>query len=411
MNICLSVCIKHQEADWLTPPLSDVLRRCFIELVPAESSDELLVMTDSGAVEKLAGDCGVTRVRRVSIDPGMDREVQLADALVQWFGADEPVAVLDHKNPMLTSEALDSARQEFNRNTALPLVSVTCPEDHPVQLRELIEVVDAGMMVFFDDGANADKAIDDGFRITRKFPFDWRTVAAATEGVRLFAPHEDGLVESEGAAYSHEIWIREDVDMARIAYDGRDIEPGVPGLAVGEGVSALSEAIDGQFCFRPAVRDVRVSLVPFSETGINDSVGFSLTDTDGEITLSMPERGVSGFIYSVEKVSGEGDFDYQRFFSPSNGMWKIDTQRGKNGDKLYGRQSFPDVYELDRTVFMGTPSQLRSLTTAFAEGKLRGIVLWDNPIVIRTQIDFIRYKVRMREAAGLGARQVKHDET
>nr|WP_287411764.1 hypothetical protein [Pseudodesulfovibrio sp.] len=354
-------------------------------------------------MEELVRKAGSTSVLRMGSEgAGLTRE-QTADKIENLFGTKTPVTVLDHRNPLLTASLLMDAVEKYFEDSQSPLVSTVTPDDHPVQLRTLYNVVDVGMIHLLDTDVQAIETLPVPFHqapaVTKPFYFDWRIVENSDLENVVYLAGENGLVlfTAEDVDSWSEVWIKESSTTARIALAKR--QPEVCGH--------VSSSV-GSYCHRGVFREGNelflygeednsmMQLVPFTREGLDSEFPVHISLRSVKTRIGEFESSVSGFAYTVQQSSQGGQYTHESLYSPANGCWCARTQRDNEGCKLSGRQRFPSIFQVDPSLFIGTVEQLRHLNDLLSSARVRGFELGNYSCLIQNPIDILRYTARFR---------------
>lgn len=385
--------------DWECEPLLGMLERMVRELASLPLSYKLWMLTDSALIEGMAHKAGAGRILLAETAGGGWARAPLADFAEERFGLEAPVLLLDQRNPMLTAAALQEAAELYLRAGGAPVVSVTTPEDHPVQLRTLYNVTDTGLLHLLDPAPPA--AI--GCRaqaVSASFWFDWRIAGGGEPDDALFRAAGNLLVPIglEGPACGESVWLKDGPASARVAFG-----QAVPAWACGFAMSAngpmfLSRAEGKLFLHCKQEDNTLMRLVPFTNAGLLHEKHVLVTLGGTPVCLGEFQADITGFVFTAQQAVQGGPYGQETMFSPDRQHWCAKTQRSADGRKLFGRQSFPTTYQVDPSLFVGTAAQLRSLPELLGQGAVRGFDLGCGPCLVQSPIDLLRHAARNRAA-------------
>ena len=385
--------------DWEREPLLGLLERVVRALASLPPSFEPWVLTDSALIAGLARKAGAGRILLAETAGGGWAGGLLADFVEERFGPEAPVLLLDQRNPMLTAAAMQEAAALYLRAGGAPVVSVTTPENHPVQLRTLYNVIDAGLLHLIDPAPPA--AI--GCRaqaVSAPFCFDWRIAGGGKPDDALFRAAGNLLVPvgPEGPASGESIWLKDGPASARVA-----LWQAVPAWACGFAMAAngpmfLSRAGGKLFLHCKQEQGAVLRFAPFTSAGLLHE-GHVLVPLDGApVCLGEFDAVVTGFAFTAQRAVLGGQYGQESMFSPDRQHWCAKTQRSADGRKLSGRQSFPATFQVDPSLFVGTAAQLRSLPELLGQGAVRGFDLGCGSCLVQSPIDLLRHAARDRAA-------------
>lgn len=397
MRVLLPTTAACAGMDWESEPLLGMFGHVVREMACLAPAHDLRVLTDSATLERTAGEACPGSAERLVPPSGTWTLDGLADLAAGRFGAGEPLVLLDQRNPLLTASAVWEAVDLYQEDPATPVVSTTVPEDHPVQLRTLYNVVATGMLHLTDpDPASLPSA--GAWTVSAPFPFDWDTAAGRDASGVLFRAEGYRLVPAflANLAPGTVLWVKDGPGLARVAL--AETPPfGACGFEAG-GSGHLSRSGDDFFVHGIEGANLAIRLVPFTRDGLlpNEAV---LVPLNGEpARIGHFGEAVTGFAYTVQQGVTGGRYGQESPFSPDRENWCAKTQRGADGRRLSGRQRFPAVYRVDPSLFVGTAAQLRELPERLASGGVRGYDL-GRSCLIRSEIDILRHAARVRQAA------------
>jgi hypothetical protein len=383
--------------DWEREPLLGMLGHVVREMACLAPVHDLRVLTDSPVLERAAGAACPGSVERLAPPSGEWTRDGLADLATERFGAEEPLVLLDQRNPLLTASAVWEAVDLYLEDPAAPVVSTTVPEDHPVQLRTLYNVVASGML-HLAAPAPASLPLAGAWTVSAPFPFDWDAAAGPDAPGVLFRAEGDRLVSAPQAAPvpGAVLWIRDGSDTARVAV--AEIPPsGACGFEAG-GSGSLSRSGDDIFVHGIEGANLALRLVPFTCDGMLPEESVLVPLNGAPARVRHFSESVTGFVYTVQQGVMGGRYGQESPFSPDRENWCAKTQRGADGRRLSGRQRFPAVFRVDPSLFVGSAAQLRELPQRLASGGVRGYDL-GRSCLIRSEIDILRHAARVRQAA------------
>ena len=410
MIFILPLITANAVMDWRTPPLSGLLENMVRKLVSLSSPHEAWFLTDSSKMEALVRKVGTSSVLRMESAGEAVRNEQIADRLAEHFGIETQVAVLDHRNPLLTPSVLMRAVAHFLEDSRSPLVSTVIPTDHPVQLRTFYNVADVGMIHLLDGEPKAIENLSVPFRsahaVTKTFPFDWRIIESGSESV-AFMSGENGLVPLGPDNYESwsEVWIKESPTTARIALE-KEVSSEACGF-VSSSVKSnrrvfLSREGGELFLHSEENDNSMMQLIPFTSEGLVRENSMHVSLQSVKTRLGEFDGQVAGFAYVVQQSAPGGQYTHESLFSPANGCWCARTQRANDGCKISGRQRFPSIFQVDPSLFVGTVKQMRHLDELLSTGDVRGFELGSHACLIEKPLDVLRYSARSRYVNGGG---------
>ncbi|MUM77526.1 hypothetical protein GKC30_07775 [Pseudodesulfovibrio sp. F-1] len=397
MKVLLPIMAGCAGMDWEREPFLGMLRRLVREMSCLAPEHESWVLVDSSPLaSQLQGVCVGQVEFWAPADKTWTREA-LADLIKERLGTDEPLLLLDQRNPLLTAFAMCEAADLYLKNAVSPVVSITVPKDHPVQLRTLYTVEETGLIHLVELNPPSVRGLE-GRTVSSSFPFDWAAAGEDAPGM-LFRVRGDRLVPArpDKAGEDAVVWVKDGPDSARVAVT-RDLQPGACGFVAGEDSPYLSLS-DGKYLVHGLGRgNAAVRLVPFSRKGLVPEAALLVPLDHEPIHAGDFDEAITGFAYTVQHSMEEGLYNQESPFSPNRENWCAKTQRGADGHRLSGRQCFPSVYRVDPSLFVGTAAQLQELSGRLATGGVRGYDL-GRACIIQSPLDMLRYNAQVRLSA------------
>jgi hypothetical protein len=122
----------------------------------------------------------------------------------QSFGKDDIIVIVDYRNPCIKPDFIQKAVESYLQDTERTLVSVSLPEDNPVQFNAYYRLIDMDVVCLVDKDEHPEDPISgksegDNLFITKPGPFDWGSfngIFDEKRGIYIgFPPHEEGVEE------------------------------------------------------------------------------------------------------------------------------------------------------------------------------------------------------------------------
>lgn len=284
---------------------------------------------------------------------------------------DEPVLVLDTRNPLLRAQDLNDAVEIFTAGKGHPVISMTTPIDHPYQLYHMDKVVWSGMLHFnetTEEWARCLRGLDSR-RVFISKPFyspEGVIQTVETPKGKPVDPHAIlSILESRLASQAKTVFIASGKDTLRAVFPltamNAYLDPAVTAFAASEESPVLVQAkeetvtvsVDKAHC------PCHVRLIPFCEGGI------ARTEIE---TIFVPHEGVAqwhdadikgctGFICSLISQGGAVDTSIQ--FNQNETLWK-GRHNLTTGETITGRQNMPEVLIVEGSILVGSRASLSS---------------------------------------------------
>ena len=376
------------------------------------------------------------------------------------------VLILSYKNPLITSDFIDQAVNQYRSSKSSLAISARKPADHPCQLSSYYKIIDTGFIHLFesDEEMSAtwriklrtilDEQIPDAirasfddkgrlfdntpYRATRPFYFDWasKQIGKKSHHGIYFRTCQNRSVHYQ--AFEHiattpvadvpvAFWLYENDNSARVLMGSNILknpqqlcEHSPPMQLIGTTLTAtddqpsmeLYSAQDSALLYLKCY----AAHSPYA-THILKSVviGHSTIQTEVEETeiqiddLSRPIRvqyqtnNSSGILYSLLQYPVDDSYDISEEFPAPDKLWtrnaanqKINT---KTGEAIMGRQDFPEIFEVEGSLFIFKKEVMSFLLHELSRGKAHFILMQDNSsIQIDSRLDLLKYRALSRAA-------------
>ena len=367
----------------------------------------------------------------------------------------ENILVLDFRNPLIRASLIDQAIVEFSdfQDGKKILISIKAPEAHPCLFHSFYEILDMGLIHFFEADEFVDayrhhfsssispthspKRYGEMYKLTKPFYFDWTSRGIQKpscsrgytriydgEGVRYVPVEKLGdhsINEGSPARWIHEnetmarILLKIDIHQAAVLkpyIEGEDSE--WMGAAFSDNYhyicSGVFKNLKKNQCVAifdsptPSSFPQKLRMAPLMASGLipNKTIEANLERFPSAILLECPDRDSLGMIYSLIKTSEEGTYDLCESFQPEECLWRTDNSNGKkinkmSGKEITGRQDFPDFYESEGSLFIIEKSAIPTIDQEILSGNARGFIIPENnSIQVESDLDLLKYRALKR---------------
>jgi len=346
------------------------------------------------------------------------------EALERYAAEGSRTLLVSCLNPLLTGETLDGFVRQAE-TARFPTVSVISARDHPCQMFQHVRVLNTGAILPLAPQPAHFLNNEERF-FTHPFRFMWsaRQVRGKGPFFVLDASSAEGLLfsVSDGTNISLHgpLLVRESEGFARLSL----LKAEVRDLAAALGISLNDVTGIGLH--------LATGLPCLSYRGADDTdyVGFSfehqkgrlcqvyaqdkrhgerraslyLSDDSYSAALPWPLDRVEPIFYTLmDYLDNDGQYDLpQSFPEMPHGLWSTDPVtcvcvNNLTGRSIHGRQDFPEVLELDGSLYALTPGEALSFNDMLQGGEVAPFLLAPSQsLILRTHFDILRYKARLR---------------
>jgi len=320
--------------------------------------------------------------------------------------ADEVVAVMDGRVPDKTIPRLDEAIALYEAEDSLPVISVAPSRDHPCTWEHLYDIVCLDLVGLFDydylNGFLARSPVP-ACHITTALPGPWHGEEWGNGEDGMFSISPGYLACPEdlpmilGGADGGMDFIRQGDLCRRVFREGFKTETGldVAGCSLiypaDTSVSFLIRASDSPPRLFLDARFVapgdRVRVVPMQGNSMADDLAkeTDLSARSGRVTIKGPGwvvrqtmeldcglpqgKDIGGYLLTVVRSHSGERGDIEQFFPPVTGLmgerifhFKRDVYNLRTGERIQGRQQYPEVFIPSGRIYVGTMAQLSGLS-------------------------------------------------
>jgi hypothetical protein len=387
--------------------------------------DTLHIVTDSPHLFRFAS-VGRTRVL-TAIPPAQPDELAPGWALPAYAAriAGEmemldpgPVLVLNVRNLSLDASLIEQAVSLFQVSGKTALASVVSPADNPCQFVTPMRIQDIGHLLFFEVEPEGQEGFADfpgsTAVLTKPFIHNWEATPPGplphfcVSGTAGLTPSGLWLAGHElSRAGSEPLWFRVNAFTARLGYPRTLLQEtwgplAPPGTALrganllrSSGDSLVAAAADEG---EPAVRvSLRIpgaqspagtlALLPLRVGDVSPPrvVNLQIPDAAEAFAVVPDAAGPDGLLYSFVVPVERNAADFLKPYTPAPDMWRFESAENicvnsKTGQKIVGRQSFPDVVEMDASLLVVDSRDLTRLDALLDDlGALELFTIPDSP--------------------------------
>nr|WP_321397813.1 hypothetical protein [uncultured Desulfobacter sp.] len=310
---------------------------------------------------------------------------------------DSEVLCVDIRNPSLNLSLLEKALRCSQESDLPMLVSIQEVTDHPCQCWTYSQVIDVGMIHFFDFAIQNSKKLG-----TKFFP-----VYPANLG------HINKL--SKQTEKDNPTQAKVDLMVSEDAYDcfGDESPAGIFHRDIPEAGQALDISILKSVCIdSDGLLHIRfpktngqiathVTVQPFKLPDFtfvtSRHVSLSSNQVDHiEIALDLDITDLSGLIYTISQNVFGGPYDIANNHKPIQSLWTYDENgiaiNSSNGRKILGRQDFPPVFEVENSIIVTKAAKLPDMQTILDNGGALGFPVKQSKMTINTKNDVLLAK-------------------
>ena len=455
------VFFKEKSGPWLGQVGISLLLATFNHILKTRFTSRVFVFSNEEQVVSIANSMGISGYH-IETTNG-DGSGILPCGTTQAIGYLESVLrihfdnllVLNFRNPLIRASLIDQAIVEFSdfHDGKKILISIKEPEAHPCLFHSFYEILDMGLIHFFEVDEFVDaychhfssrifptrspKRCGEMYKLTKPFYFDWATRGIQKpSGSRGYTRIHDG----EGVRYvpveklgDHSIdegsparWIHENETMARILLkidihqaavlkpyiDGEDYE--WMGAAFSDDYHYICSGVFKHLKKNQCVAifdsptspsfPQKLRMAPLMASGLipDKTIETNLDRFPSEILMECPDKDSLGMIYSLVKTSEEGTYELCEAFQPEECLWRTDNSNGKkinkmSGKEITGRQDFPDFFESEGSLFIMEKAAIPTVDREILSGNAKGFIIPENnSIQIESDLDLLKYRALKR---------------
>jgi len=461
MIAVIPIFIEHWDRLWLTPKGLNLIHQTLQSVVNAQEIHKVFVLTNNNTILTLSKSLTTdtyfldldSKYHNSSLLPiGTQQSLEYLQASVKLEFDD--LFILSFRNPLLTSDLIDEAKNEFRTSIYDTFISVKKITDHPCQLTANYKILDIGFIYLFDTEINIvpylapfkknilsrgkfhlhnnDNSINRSLKLSKPFFFDWESrgiQGKGSSGIYIrkcdnfsikYIPVEENnncLQESSNA-----FWIYDCPDQARILFNknnhnhflkkpdifNKNDQPvgqaftndsnEIPILAYKDSnTNEYSLAINSDYF---PFNNYFLRLFPAGDhCRVENSIfEFKINNLTKPITFRHDSKDLYGIIYVLLKIAQDSPYEFSEYFPSNENLWSIDPSSGVKinritGKEIMGRQDFPDVFEPEGSFIILKKDMLSSLTEETLKGNIGGFVIQEHmSIQIKSDFDLLRYK-------------------
>lgn len=328
---------------------------------------------------------------------GSQTSLQVANRL----NTDETVMVLDFRRANISLNDIYELEKKWAQDQSVIWTTLTSLVDHPCQAEQYFNCYQTGYIFLFSDiirnGCYVSKpnhlpvpmrnhqktAVSywDARTLHTSFP---ECIHSLEEACRIpvvaSSAGEDGMTQLFfPMKFIPKVFKKKDIIGSSLYYP--------PMYAVQE--NNQTRIVAPEICHLKSM-GVDTILISFKNKGYCYQIPYEINK---EIILPKKPEGKGIFIAFLEKVDS-GKAEVILPFQTSKKMWiknAYGLQHFPNGDLIYGRQNFPECYQLDASLSIGNVADLIRIKELCFQSKLRGhLTEWTYP-KISTPLDYLYY--------------------
>ncbi|WP_285906096.1 hypothetical protein [Pseudodesulfovibrio pelocollis] len=347
--------------------------------------------------------------------PGRVLSLSLPENSEQFFRAlgaggmdkEAPVAVLSGYAPLLSGRMLASALKIHEADPSHVVASCRKASEHPCQLRALYKILHVSEMFPLVSG---DGPQGDGWLRSAPFDYAWEQdllrIAERAQEPRI--PLESSC-DRENAVR----WLREG-GLASFVFRGsydRNFSPKYVGLDGRGQVPVVLLGTDGRnrtvlhLCDDafPGAESLSVTLFGVTKQGMGRVVK-AIGRNRPPVEVDTAELAGQIF-FMVRQGIERGHYDDSDRFEPRDGYWSFEKRTMRpvlpSGGYIWGRQAFPQVFEMTEHVLVGTLAMLGQYEKLLLGGRVKGVnVQEEASLIVRSSFDLLRYSIFKDQGMG-----------
>lgn len=358
-----------------------------------------MVSTDAHLVEK-AQSMGLDghllpacQADDLEFPPGTREAVELVRGMPS--ACDDNLVILDPVNPLLQKETILNAIAEHETHSCPVLASVGTVRDHPCQFNRYMKLTDVIVYFALDAG-------DDGQGVSKPFSTDWEYAGVTADGLYSRVP---GLFDSH---FTHPdsadpvLWEKRGERARVVAGDSSKVHAwgaeDVPVKPILKSVGGQRYELSWE-SVEESTDSYSLWMVPFSgnKLGYEEAQFFGSGNSSTSSYLEPLKPGQVGWIGILSREVFGGHYDYSEPLDFPNASWKVVGSRlrinRENGQRILGRQDFPDVFEMDLSIVVVSPGV--EIAPMGSYPVVEPFLLSDEErIRIRSSFDLLRLKAK-----------------
>jgi CMP-N-acetylneuraminic acid synthetase len=447
---------KSARKVWCTSEGKTLLKNTFKAALNAQLIEKIYVFTNHHSIKLLSDSIGLSahtfditsNIKEFEIvPPGTYESLEYLSSSMNLYVKD--LLVLNFRNPLVKSDLIDKAINQFHNSKSPILLSVRKSIDHPCQLSTYYKAIDVGFIHLFDDDKIMDLYLNDleayfplknhkkqnnGKKIylSKPFYFNWegRGIHRPNTSVPYVSVSSDSDInyvplESYNGYLSEMpscLWIYHSQNMARVLFNMNNFWQRLRGKKntfryfsfIGASIPTLS--IPPALLYRDPKEEtlylsffssnyistpVLLRVIPVKLSGLVEEMaievhGQSISDP---FLLKLDEENICGLFYSLLQVTEDDFYDLEEHLHPALELWEFDKASGmkvnlQTKNEIIGRQDFPEVFEPEGTLIIGKKDMFLNLESHIFDGCACGFIMSNtSSIQIRNSMDMIRYSV------------------
>ena len=344
--------------------------------------------------------------------------------------------IINFRNPLLTSQLIADAYDDYIYSNHTALLSVKKSFDHPCQLISCYKILDAGLIHLLDEKSGSahyfpklkqhyPQLDEQELYLSRPFYFDWKArgifgfssfyVKEVSSFIVKYIPIEESHFPGRNMG-SFPIFVYENQESARIICSLSDLyldeEQALYGIVINSSnqcnpiykhrknnefeIMFINGAESGELLFECK------TFGQYTVIGDN-SVLLSVNDSSGVSVPLIEEETIAGIVYMLLKHSTDSDYDIKKPFKSDLNLWHPSKDNcsminAKTGKEIRGRQGFPEIFEPDGTFLIINGMQFSYCEQLLRERKIGGFFI-DNEhsTSIWSEIDYLQYSIKKRQ--------------
>jgi CMP-N-acetylneuraminic acid synthetase len=429
MKAIIPVYLSEEETFWREGEFPGLIRSLVAEVAYAEHIDNVVVVTDvaplAQALEDVAQVVVAQDVGHTEKHPNCPRGTAAALAvLAADSDPNSPLLTVNFRNPLLTSDIVNKAVEEYLAAGRTVMFSALMVEDHPCQLKSFLKYYDFGLLHILDATDSKSEYVQ-----TKPFALDWSLrTRLGDSNDRLFAltcretlsPFFAPLPTCALREAQHPVvWSKESDSSARLYLHSHLLPPKEEIEAKGLRLIALAlnGGCDGVSMLLYDNKASGRMRIEFSSTATSDQVEIlrvlplqneaQQVDIDvarhQEFLVSPLTPQCSCLFYWLFQSVTEGSYDVSEPFSRENILWRYDNVAAQvvnksNGKVISGRQSFPPVFTPDGSLAVLRHNSIENVEFLMRENFHLHTLRPHESIFVRSQNDIVLVRAMRRLA-------------
>lgn len=374
-----------------------------------------------------------------ALPPGSDTAIQFIEKNVV---KDSDLMILNFRNPLITSSLMDDAINQFYNSDGKLIVSVKETIDNPCQLTTYYKVIDINVIFLIDTDVNRmfyfnkvkhffDKIDEKNILVTHPFYFDWdsKKISDLSECGFYFRQLEDtemsyipieSLMGKDKPSYGDcDLIICETKSSARLLSctaaselnSQQNSDYSIASLSLLENINpnfSLMKNENNEYFIGVNLSHeyndnyvLKIHKIVSSSKIDTISTDLIIDSRKHLYEIQTDLRDSTGIICSILKYSENDDYDCVEPFIPTKKLWDVDSQNTlintKTGEKITGRQGFPEIFEPDGSFFIIKQKENKDLIRGIINKNANAYVLKENEsLQIKTKLEYLRYRAILK---------------